>query len=259
MSLLSSMSSATGCVTYNGDGVPLTLDPCTSTSTSTSTTAQQWRWDSSAGAIRLVGSTPAVCFNIRTAPGGGAEPGAVGGYFTCNPAGAPHNEVFTFDPHGRLVSQMEGTWSGQCVTAPAPPPPAPPSTGLNVWPIPREEHASGPPLPLSHSFTIEYSGTSAVANAAASRYTAFLFNTTATTHTAAEGVPDSVQQLGKLTLLLDSADDTYTNWTVNESYGARFPTETHTRGCHWFLCRSSCMRVTSGIPLGGHFSNRLAL
>lgn len=172
--------------------------------------------------------------NVRTLAGPGAAPGNVGGYFPCTPSGVPHNEIFNKDSRGRLVSQMNGAWARQCVTVPGPTPPTPPYTGLSVWPIPREEAANGPTLDLAHSFAIEYGGESAVAAAAVARYTALLANKTAKTlshspsHTLylsarKNGSPSSSTSpsspgLPKLSLVLLSADDTLTNWTVNESY-----------------------------------------
>jgi hypothetical protein len=69
-------NSTASCVSYGGDGVPLKLQPCNS-----SNPVQRWTWDDAAGAVRQTGSSPAVCFNVRTEPGGGAEAGMVGGYF----------------------------------------------------------------------------------------------------------------------------------------------------------------------------------
>lgn len=69
----------TSCVTYGGDGVPLSLSKCNSSDSN-----QQWVWapamDHGTGAVRLSDSNPAVCFNVRTLPGSGYDPGAVGTY-----------------------------------------------------------------------------------------------------------------------------------------------------------------------------------
>ena len=96
-SLKLATNSTAGFVTYGGDGVPLTgptrtLQPC-----NTSSPGQRWTWDAAARAVRLSPSNTAVCFNVRTKPGGGASPGSVGGYFPFNPTGNPHNEVFHQD------------------------------------------------------------------------------------------------------------------------------------------------------------------
>ena len=54
----------------------------------------------------------------------------------------------------------------------------PADAGLAIWPIPRSETATGPPLELARPFAVEYRGASAVAAAAVTRYTAMLANKT---------------------------------------------------------------------------------
>ena len=182
-----------GCAEYGGDGVALVLRTCNA-----SEPAQRWAWIAAHGAIELEhvpgGSTPA-CADLRYGAGSGFEPGDVGGYFQCHyRAGLPSsNEGWALGQGGRITSTytgMAGQWHGGCLTAaapgPSPPPPAPPAppptppppdlrSGLNIWPIPRgEEHASGPPLPLAAAFAVIYTGGSAVAMAAAARYTALI-------------------------------------------------------------------------------------
>ena len=65
---------ANRCVAYGGDGVPLILTQCNASNLS-----QQWAWDGAAGVVRLNTAAQSICFNVRTMPGGGASPGAVGG------------------------------------------------------------------------------------------------------------------------------------------------------------------------------------
>lgn len=241
---LSLLSDPGQCVLYGGDGVPLVLTPCNGSNPS-----QQWVWDGGAGAVRLHAMRSAeephplqkvqtnhlpqpresVCFNVRTLPGPSASPGDVGGYYPCTPSQEPHNEVFALDPRGRLVSKMDGPWAGQCVAArahapsPAPPPPPPPSDGLNIWPMPRSSSASGSVLMLAAGFYVEYTGGSKVAAAAAVRYTTMLHankTATAASRLASNGALNqrNATALSKLTLLLESTDDAFTNWTTNESY-----------------------------------------
>ena len=237
---------AAGCAAYGGNGVPLTLQQCDA-----SDPAQAWAWDAASGAVVLAGSDPAVCFNVRTlpAPGsGGAQPGAVGGYFPCgDPEAAPRNEVFTLAfardaaaQGGLLVSGMNGTWAGQCVTAPAPAPPPPSPTpptptpaASDVWPLPRHEQLSGPPLALATGITVAYTGPSAVATDGAARYTAMLRRKVAVVAAVARAaaarggdVPAAsdaaaAPQLSTLTLTLETHDDTLVDWTTNESYVLR--------------------------------------
>ena len=78
------------CAEFGGDGVPLALRPCNASSP-----AQRWAFVEAHGAIELAhppGSTTPACADIRGAPGNGAEPGDVGGYFPCHySAGLPPN------------------------------------------------------------------------------------------------------------------------------------------------------------------------
>ena len=218
------------CAEYSGDGVPLVLSSCNSSSP-----AQRWAWVEAHGALELAhppgsGSTAPACADVRWKPGNGGQPGDVGGYFPCHYAAGlpPHNEGWARGAGGRITSTCANPgggsgWNGWCLTAPGPPPPPPPDlqSGLNVWPIPRgEERASGPPLPLAPGFAVRYTGNSTVAKAAAARYTSLIRSKAAV---AAESRYRSSSSsnggaLAALELVLASDDDTFTSWTVNESY-----------------------------------------
>jgi hypothetical protein len=114
-------------------------------------------------------------------------------------------------------------------------------SGLNIWPLPLDERVSGAPLALAPSFVIvvdSNSSSSLVAADAVARYNSFIASkqararasaglATAAAAAAADAAPaadvaadaaGATPLLRRLTLTLDSANDTLVNWEVDESY-----------------------------------------
>lgn len=210
---------------------------------------QQWRWNATDGAVRGLtlnasGRMLPVCFDIREQARRSARqsdgevsvgddttatPGAVDGYFPCDPAKNP-NERFHFDATTGLITSVCTAaqcqkYNGQCVTGPgAQAPPPPPYAGLKVWPKPQMERVAGASVVLSRTFTIHYQGNSSVAKYAAERYTQIIRDKISKATSPSSGNRDAATKLPfleVLVLMVSDDSDALTNWTRSENYTIR--------------------------------------
>ena len=98
----------------------------------------------------------------------------------------------------------------------------PPTASTDVWPVPRVEEGSGPPLLLAPGFAIRCTGSSAVARLAVARYTAMLAaklgQARPNPHRPASSAGGAPPALTVLAVHTGSDDDTLSNWTVDESH-----------------------------------------